>query len=93
MRVARTASPLPLLAGAVPVADRHDRRAEQLQGVPRRSSSPTRRAWELALEEINAAGGVLGRKLEIVSRDDGGTSGRRGARRRGAALAREGRLS
>ena len=30
---------------------------------------------ELALEEINAAGGVLGRKLEIVSRDDGGTPG------------------
>ncbi len=30
---------------------------------------------ELALDEINAAGGVLGRKLEIVSRDDNGTPG------------------
>ena len=30
---------------------------------------------ELALEEINASGGVLGRKLELVSRDDGGTPG------------------
>ena len=27
---------------------------------------------ELAVEEINAAGGVLGRKIEIVSRDDNG---------------------
>ena len=33
------------------------------------------KGWELALEEINAAGGVNGRKLEIVSRDDGGTPG------------------
>ena len=30
---------------------------------------------ELALDEVNAAGGVLGRKLEIVSRDDNGTPG------------------
>src|SRR3954470_10420998 len=30
---------------------------------------------ELALEEINASGGVNGRKLELVSRDDGGTPG------------------
>jgi branched-chain amino acid transport system substrate-binding protein len=33
---------------------------------------PYRNGWQLAVEEINAAGGVLGRKLEIVSRDDGG---------------------
>ena len=30
---------------------------------------------ELALDEVNAAGGVLGRKLEIVMRDDNGTPG------------------
>jgi branched-chain amino acid transport system substrate-binding protein len=36
---------------------------------------PYRKGWELALEEINAKGGVLGRKLEVVSRDDGGTPG------------------
>src|SRR5450756_3102443 len=36
---------------------------------------PYKKGWELALEEINAAGGVLGRKLEVVSRDDGGTPG------------------
>jgi branched-chain amino acid transport system substrate-binding protein len=36
---------------------------------------PYKKGWELALEEINAKGGVLGRKLEVVSRDDGGTPG------------------
>jgi branched-chain amino acid transport system substrate-binding protein len=36
---------------------------------------PYKKGWQLALEEINAAGGVNGRKLEIVSRDDGGTPG------------------
>jgi branched-chain amino acid transport system substrate-binding protein len=33
---------------------------------------PYRQGWELALEQINAAGGVLGRKVETVFRDDGG---------------------
>src|ERR1700741_1294009 len=36
---------------------------------------PYREVWELATEEINAKGGVLGRKLEVVSRDDGGKPG------------------
>src|SRR5713101_2680023 len=36
---------------------------------------PYKKGWELALEEINRAGGVMGRKLEVVSRDDGGTPG------------------
>ncbi len=36
---------------------------------------PYRKGWELALEEINAAGGLLGRKVEIVSRDDNGNPG------------------
>jgi len=33
---------------------------------------PYKKGMELAVEEINAAGGVLGRKIEIVSRDDNG---------------------
>jgi branched-chain amino acid transport system substrate-binding protein len=33
---------------------------------------PYRNGWTLAVEEINAAGGVMGRKLEVISRDDGG---------------------
>lgn len=38
-------------------------------------NEPYRNGWQMALEEINAAGGVLGEPLEIVSRDDGGTTG------------------
>jgi branched-chain amino acid transport system substrate-binding protein len=36
---------------------------------------PYRNGWQMALDEINAKGGVLGRKLEIISRDDGATTG------------------
>jgi branched-chain amino acid transport system substrate-binding protein len=36
---------------------------------------PYKRGWEMAIDEVNAAGGVLGRKLEVVSRDDGGNPG------------------
>jgi branched-chain amino acid transport system substrate-binding protein len=36
---------------------------------------PYKKGMELALEEINAAGAADGRKLELVSRDDGGTPG------------------
>lgn len=36
---------------------------------------PYKKGWELALEQVNAAGGINGRKLEIVSRDDGATPG------------------
>ncbi|HEX6957455.1 MAG TPA: ABC transporter substrate-binding protein [Ferrovibrio sp.] len=36
---------------------------------------PYKKGWELAVEEINANGGLLGKKLEIVSRDDSGNPG------------------
>jgi branched-chain amino acid transport system substrate-binding protein len=36
---------------------------------------PYKKGWELALEEINRAGGVKGRKLEVISRDDNGNPG------------------
>src|SRR5712671_1997413 len=36
---------------------------------------PYRKGWELAVEEINAKGGVLGKKLEVISRDDGANPG------------------
>ncbi len=36
---------------------------------------PYRNGWELAVEEINTAGGVLGRPLEVISRDDAGKPG------------------
>jgi branched-chain amino acid transport system substrate-binding protein len=36
---------------------------------------PYKKGWEMAIEEINAKGGVLGKKLEVVSRDDGSNPG------------------
>ncbi len=36
---------------------------------------PYRKGMELALEEVNAAGGINGRKLELVVRDDSGNPG------------------
>jgi branched-chain amino acid transport system substrate-binding protein len=36
---------------------------------------PYKKGMDLALAEINAAGGVLGRPLEIISRDDNGNPG------------------
>src|ERR1044071_5904597 len=36
---------------------------------------PYKKGWELAIEQINAKGGVLGKKLEVVSRDDGANPG------------------
>ena len=35
-------------------------------------TDPYRKGWQLALEEINAAGGINGKKLVIISKDDGG---------------------
>jgi branched-chain amino acid transport system substrate-binding protein len=36
---------------------------------------PYRKGWQLALDEINAKGGVAGRKLEVISRDDNANPG------------------
>jgi branched-chain amino acid transport system substrate-binding protein len=64
-----------------------DRRDQQLQGAAR-LPRPYKKGWELAVEEVNAAGGVLGKKLQVISRDDNGSPGDAGPRRRGAGLAR-----
>ena len=36
---------------------------------------PYRNGWQLALEEINNSGGVMGKQLEVISRDDAGKPG------------------
>jgi len=36
---------------------------------------PYKKGWEMAIEQINGKGGVLGKKLEVFSRDDGGNPG------------------
>lgn len=38
-------------------------------------SVPYKQGWQLALEEVNAAGGLLGAPVTVISRDDGGTPG------------------
>lgn len=38
-------------------------------------TAPYKNGWQLAVEEINSAGGVLGRQLEVISRDDAGKPG------------------
>ena len=54
------------------------------------------RAAEMAVSDINASGGVLGRKLQLVVRDDRGRSfagcyARTGARHSGARVGRVGK--
>ncbi len=33
---------------------------------------PYRMGWQLAVDEVNAAGGLLGRRVEVIARDDAG---------------------
>ena len=35
-------------------------------------TEPYRKGWQLAVEEINAAGGVDGKKIVVISKDDAG---------------------
>lgn len=35
-------------------------------------TQPYRQGWQLAVDEINAAGGLLGRQVQVVARDDAG---------------------
>jgi branched-chain amino acid transport system substrate-binding protein len=35
-------------------------------------TQPYKQGWQLAVEEVNAAGGLLGRKVEVIARDDAG---------------------
>ncbi|QPC41705.1 ABC transporter substrate-binding protein [Kaustia mangrovi] len=38
-------------------------------------TEPYKKGWQLALEQINEAGGIGGKTLEVISRDDGGEPG------------------
>src|SRR6201988_3931781 len=35
-------------------------------------TEPYRKGWQLAVEQVNAAGGINGKKLAVISKDDGG---------------------
>jgi branched-chain amino acid transport system substrate-binding protein len=77
-------SRVPLLAfGALAIASTSPASAQDTVKVGELNSyksqpaflEPYKRGLDLAVEEINKAGGVLGRKLEVISRDDGGNPG------------------
>ncbi len=38
-------------------------------------TEPYRKGWQLALEEINAAGGIDGSMIEVIAKDDAGKPG------------------
>jgi len=48
---------------------------------------PYKKGMELALEEINGAGGVNGRKLQLILRDDNANPGMQCAQRRNSSRA------
>ncbi len=65
-----------LLAGAAQAQQKPIRIGEinSYKGQPA-FLEPYKKAMDLAVEEVNAAGGINGRKLELVVRDDGGNPG------------------
>ncbi|HWS74008.1 MAG TPA: ABC transporter substrate-binding protein [Quisquiliibacterium sp.] len=65
------------LAFASPVCAQQALRIGELNSYKAQPAflEPYRKGWELALEEINASGGLLGRKVEVVSRDDNANPG------------------
>lgn len=79
-RLAAALIALTALAWAVPVGDRAAVAQEPIRVGELNSYNrfpaftvPYRKGWTLGMERINEAGGILGRPLEIMSRDDGGT--------------------
>ena len=64
-----------VLVGAVPAAAQGPIRIGEINsfsGIGAPFTGPYRSAVEMAVEEVNAKGGVLGRKVEVVFRDDKG---------------------
>src|SRR5262249_56997485 len=64
---------LALLAGAGPAAAQGPIRLGDINsysGIGAPFTGPYRLGVEMAIDEINAKGGVLGRKIEVIFRDD-----------------------
>ncbi len=76
-RLLAGASALAALSLAAPAGAQEPIKIGELNSYKNFSAflEPYKKGWELAIEEVNAAGGVLGRKIEIVSRDDNGNPG------------------
>jgi branched-chain amino acid transport system substrate-binding protein len=62
-----------VLAATLPAAAQSTIKIGELNSYKTQSAflDPYKKGMELALDEINGKGGVLGKKLELVSRDDG----------------------
>ena len=67
----------PLYFSTPGLADEHPIKIGEINSYTRLPAFtlPYRKGWQLALEEVNAAGGVKGRKLDVISRDDAGKPG------------------
>jgi branched-chain amino acid transport system substrate-binding protein len=66
-----------LIATSLPAAAQNTIRIGELNSYKSQPAflDPYKKGIELAVEEINAKGGVLGKKIEIVQRDDGANPG------------------
>ena len=65
------------LSAAMPASAQQTIRIGELNSYEKHPAflQPYKKGWQMAIDEINGAGGVLGKKLEVVSRDDGGNPG------------------
>lgn len=65
------------LGGAPPAAAQEAIKIGEINSYSRLPAftEPYRKGMQLGIEQINAAGGVLGRKLAIITKDDGGKPG------------------
>jgi len=77
MKFARLAAVAALLAISVTQANAEPIRIGEINSYTRLPAftEPYKKGWQMALEEINAKGGVNGQKLEVISRDDAGKPG------------------
>jgi len=65
------------MAGALPLSVRSQPAPIRIGEINSYSTIPQftvpyRMGWQLAVDEVNATGGLLGRRVEVVSRDDAG---------------------
>ncbi len=58
---AQAAEPVPIRIGEI----------NSYSSIPQ-FTTPYRQGWQLAVDEINASGGLLGRPVQVISRDDAG---------------------
>jgi branched-chain amino acid transport system substrate-binding protein len=65
---AQGANPMPRAKGATPIRIGE---INSYTAIPA-FTLPYRKGWQMAVDEVNAKGGVLGRRIEVISRDDAG---------------------